>query len=273
MMREKAVRRTMSADGTELGYVPSGDGPPVLLVHGALSDHTRFDGVRPHLEAHVTVHAMDRRGRGLSGDGPDYAIEREYEDIAAVVDAIAETAGRPVSVYGHSSGGIYAYGATSLTANIAKLVLYDGWPPTTTELWDAPPEVIERMEALLETGEREEVVQTAARAAGLSDDELAAYRADPSWPARVAVAHTYPREERAGAQTVFDPEQAANITVPVLLVVGEHSSLSWRADAEAVATALPDARVMVFDGQGHGGDLLAPEVFAERLLTFLADTP
>lgn len=128
------------------------------------------------------------------------------------------------------------------------------------------------MEALLDKGERERVVETAARGAGLSDEELDAYRADPSWPARVAVAHTFPREERAGTGTIFDPERAANVTVPVLLVVGEHSPLSWRADAEAVAAALPDARVMVLDGQGHGGDLLAPETFAEHLLAFLAES-
>ena len=115
-MGEKTIRRTVSADGTEIGYGSSGEGPPVLLVHGALSDHMRFEALRPHLEPHATVYAMDRRGRGFSGDGPDYDIEREYEDVAAVVDAIALAADRPVRVYGHSSGGIYAYGAASLTA-------------------------------------------------------------------------------------------------------------------------------------------------------------
>ena len=268
-MGEKSIRRTISIDGTEIGYVSSGEGPPVLLVHGALSDHTRFEALWPYLEPHATVYAMDRRGRGLSGDGHAYAIEREYEDVATVVDAIAETAGRPVYVYGHSSGGIYAYGAASLTPNIARLVVYEGWPPTTADMWNAPLEFIEQLEALLEAGNREGVVETVARElAGLTDEELDAYRADPSWPARVAVAHTFPREERAGTGTVFDPERAANVTVPVLLVVGEHSPPSWRADAEAVAAALPDARVMVLDGQGHGGDLLAPETFAEHLLTF-----
>ena len=273
MMGEKTVRRTISVDGTEIGYVSSGQGPPVLLVHGALSDHTRFDALRPHLEPHVTVHAMDRRGRGLSGDGSEYAIEREYEDVAAVVDAIAQAAGRPVCVYGHSSGGIYAYGAAPLTSNIAGLVLYEGWPPTTAELWNAPLEFIEQLEALLEAGERERVVETVAgELAGLSDEELAAYRADPSWPARVAVTHTFPREERAGTGTVFELERAVTVPVPVLLVVGEHSPMSWRADAEAVAAALPDPRVMVLEGQGHGGDLLAPETFAERLLAFLGES-
>jgi pimeloyl-ACP methyl ester carboxylesterase len=273
MMGEKTIRRTISADGTEVGYVSSGEGPPVLLVHGALSDHTRFEALGPHLEPHATVYAMDRRGRGLSGDGPDYAIEREYEDVAAVADAIAATAGTTVCVYGHSSGGIYAYGAASLTANIAGLVLYDGWPPTTAELWNAPLEFIEQLETLLDKGEHERVVETVARElAGLTDDELDAYRTDASWPARVAAAHTFPREERAGTGTIFKPERAAEVTVPVLLVVGEHSPPAWRADAEVVAAALPDARVMVFEGQGHGGDLLAPETFAEHLLAFLAES-
>jgi pimeloyl-ACP methyl ester carboxylesterase len=81
-MIEQRVQGTVSADGTEIGYWTSGEGPPLVLVHGSMGDHTRWDSLRPHLEPHFTVHAMDRRGRGASGDGPDYRIEREYEDVS-----------------------------------------------------------------------------------------------------------------------------------------------------------------------------------------------
>ena len=269
---QPTVSHAISRDGTEIGYFTRGDGPPVLLVHGAGADHTRWGALGPYLEPHVTVHAMDRRGRGASGDHPDYSIEREYEDVAAVVDDIAEASGARVIVYGHSSGGIYAFGAALLTANIDRLVAYEGWPPTTADLWNGPPGLIERLEALLQAGERERALETVARElGGLSEEELDAYRADPSWAARVAVIHTFPREERAAVETAFDREHAASITVPTLLVVGDQSPASWRADAGSVAAALPDARIIVLEGQGHGADILAPEMFARHLLGFICE--
>ena len=78
-----------SHDHTEIAYWTSGDGPPVVLVHGTPADHTRWRPLLPYLERHVTVHAIDRRGRGASGDAPEYSLQREYEDVAAVVDAVA----------------------------------------------------------------------------------------------------------------------------------------------------------------------------------------
>ena len=101
------ITRVASRDGTEIRT--SGDGSPLVLVHGTPADHTRWQPMLPHLEPHVTVHAIDRRGRGASGDGPEYRLEREYEDVAAVVDAVAP-AGTRVDVYGHSHGGIVAFG-------------------------------------------------------------------------------------------------------------------------------------------------------------------
>jgi pimeloyl-ACP methyl ester carboxylesterase len=99
-----------------------------VLVHGASADHTRWRPLLPYLEPYVTVHALDRRGRGASGDAPEYRLEREYQDVAAVVDTVAPAAGQPVSVYGHSHGGIVAFGAAAMTTNVRRLVLYEGWP-------------------------------------------------------------------------------------------------------------------------------------------------
>jgi pimeloyl-ACP methyl ester carboxylesterase len=103
-LSESFVTRVVSRDGTEIAYWTSGDGPPLVLVHGAPADHTRWRPLLPYLESHATVHAMDRRGRGASGDAPDYHLAREFEDVAAVVDAVAEASRSAVDVYGHSFG-------------------------------------------------------------------------------------------------------------------------------------------------------------------------
>ena len=102
---EPTMTRVTSRDGTAIAYWTSGVGPPLLLVHGTSGVHERFAPLLPYLEPHVTVHAMDRRGRGGSGDAAAYDLAREFEDVAAVIDAIAETSGSLVDVYGHSFGG------------------------------------------------------------------------------------------------------------------------------------------------------------------------
>ena len=92
------MTRAVSADGTEIAYWSSGEGPPLVLVHGATADHNRWRPLLPYLEPRRTVLAVDRRGRGESGDAPDYHIAREFEDVAAVVDAVAEASGAAVDV-------------------------------------------------------------------------------------------------------------------------------------------------------------------------------
>jgi pimeloyl-ACP methyl ester carboxylesterase len=270
-MSGEVSRKVVSSDGTEIAYWSSGAGPPLVLVHGGLGDHTRWDALRPHLEPHVTVHAMDRRGRGGSGDHRDYALQRESEDVAAVVDAVAELSGSPVDVYCSSFGGLCAFGAVALTSNLRRLVLYEAWPPVHPDAFAPPAGCVERMEDQLAQGNSEAALELAYRElVGLTEKELAEIRAQPSWPARVAAAHTIPREERAFASATFDPEQAAAIDLPTLLLVGTESP-AWGTEARTVATALPDARIVHLEGQGHVADLLAPEVVAERLLTFLRE--
>ncbi|HEV2895162.1 MAG TPA: alpha/beta fold hydrolase, partial [Actinomycetota bacterium] len=122
---EATTRRVASRDGTEIAYWTTGEGPPLVLVHGAVADHTRWRLLLPYLEPHASVHALDRRGRGASGDGPAYSLAREFEDVAAVVDAVAEASGSAVDLYGHSFGGLCAFGGAALTASLGRLVLYE----------------------------------------------------------------------------------------------------------------------------------------------------
>ena len=260
--------RTTSRDGTEIGYFSSGHGPPLLLIHGGVGDHSRWDTLRTHLEPHVTVHAMDRRGRGASGDADTWSIEREYEDVAAVVDAIAAERGQAVDVYGHSMGGHVAFGAVPLTSNLRRLVLYEAWPMVDPSAIVPPHAFVERLEALLAESRNEEVVETLFRdAVGSAEEELAQVRAEPSWPGRVAAAPTIPREIRATFDHTFDPEQAAKVTVPTLLLVGGEAP--ERFQPGPVLAALPDARLAELRGQEHEADIVAPELVAEQLVAFL----
>jgi pimeloyl-ACP methyl ester carboxylesterase len=268
------ARHTVSADGTRIGWVSSGVGPPLLLVHGMVSDHHRWHPLLPHLEPHVTAHAMDRRGRGLSGDAPDHALVREFEDVAAVVDALADQTGADVDVYGHSSGGLVAFGAATLTSRIRRLVLYEGWPMPQPPEGLYPPGFAERLQAMVARGEQEAVAETFFREVlDLPAEQFEAYRAQPSWRHRVAAAHTIPREIRTELDARWDPDVAATITVPVLLVTGEDSPEAMRGEPETVAAGLPDARIVVVPDQGHVADVLAPAVFATLLLAFLQEEP
>lgn len=267
------MTRVASRDGTRIAYWTSGKGPPLVVVHGVAGDHTRWQPLLPHLEPYVTVHAMDRRGRGASGDARDYDLRRECEDVAAVVDAVAQTSGSSVALYGHSHGGFCAFGAATLTSNIDRLVLYEGWPVPDPAVFALPAEVEERMEALLAAGDRDAVVETAFRHFTLmTDEDLAGFRAAPSWHGRVAAAHTITREIRAEAQARLDSRLAARITMPTLLVVGARSADPAKVSVETVAAALPNARVAVFDSQGHVADVVVPEIFAHRMLAFLRDS-
>jgi pimeloyl-ACP methyl ester carboxylesterase len=203
---EATMTRVESRDGTEIAVWTSGQGPPLVLVHGAVADHTRWRPLLPHLEPQVTVHAMDRRGRGASGDTPGYAIEREFEDVAAVVDAVAAASGSATGLYGHSFGGLCAFGGATLTANIGRLVLYEGWPPADARARELPPGLGPRLDALLAEGNRDAVVETMFREVVLMPEaEITALRAQPAWPARVGAAPTIVRELRAIPQVLLDP--------------------------------------------------------------------
>lgn len=235
------------------------------------ADHTPWEPLLPYLDRHFTVHAMDRRGRGASGDGPTYSLQQEFEDVAAVVDAVAASSGREPDVYGHSSGGVYAFGAAALTTNMRKLVLYEGWPSLDPQPM-ASDAFIEQAEELLAAGDREGVVEALMRdLVQMSEDDPSTYRSLPAWRHRVATAHTIAREMRTEAQTRLDRRAAAQMSIPILMLVGKNTPASLKRDSEEVAAALPNARIEVLTGQQHTGDVLAPAAFAEVLMAFLDD--
>src|SRR5918997_49564 len=179
-----------SADGTRIACWRSGEGAPLVLVHGTAADHGRWRAVLPAFEQRFSVLAVDRRGRGDSGDSDGYDIQWEFEDVAAVVDSLGE----PAFLLGHSYGGLVALEAALRTENVRKLVLYDpGIEVAGEEV--SPQDVIERLEMLLEAGDRDGVVETTMReVAGLPPETVEYMRSQPAWQARVDAAHTIPRE-------------------------------------------------------------------------------
>jgi len=180
-----------SKDGTMIAYQRSGTGPPLVLVHGTTADHTRWAPVLPAFEQYFTVYAVDRRGRGGSGDARQYAIEREFEDIVALVNSIEE----PVFLLGHSYGALCSLEVARRTTHLRKLVLYEPPIPTGIEIY--PSEVVTRIQALLDAGDREGAVTTFLQdIAHVPPHEMEILRSAPSWSGRIAAAHTSFREMR-----------------------------------------------------------------------------
>jgi pimeloyl-ACP methyl ester carboxylesterase len=259
-------RSVVSPDGTSIAYWCTGSGRPLVLLHGTSANHTRWRSVLHLLEPHVTVCAVDRRGRGGSGDAEDYEIEREFDDVAAVVDVVARDAGEPVDLFGHSYGAVCAIEGALRTAGVRRLVLYE--PPFAYDS-DASS-VVERLEALLAEGRREEMVETFFReVAKASEEDLAVLKSLPAWQARVDAAHTILREERVGFDYRFQPERFSVLEVPTLLLEGSRSPDFLRRSTAMAAAALPDAEVVTLEGQQHVAMDTAPEMLAGAVLAFL----
>jgi pimeloyl-ACP methyl ester carboxylesterase len=251
------------ADGVPIACSRSGAGTPLLLVHGTTADRTRWGPLLRPLGERFTVYAMDRRGRGASGDAAEYSIEHEAKDVAAVVDAIG-----PVDVVAHSYGALCSLEAALHAHRIRKLVLYE--PPFGEQIY--APGTIERIAALLEQGKPEAVVTTffldVARVPSAEVDML---RALPNWPARIAAAHTVVRELRADEAYRFEPARFARLGVETLLLLGGDSPAFFRAAVEAVHAAIATSRVVVMPGQQHAAMNTAPELFLREVLAFLAE--
>jgi pimeloyl-ACP methyl ester carboxylesterase len=217
----------------------------------------------PLLEPHVTVHAMDRRGRGGSGDAADFALEREVEDVVAVVEAI----GPRVDVFGHSQGALYVLEALLGTSAIHRAVLYE---PAIE--YGAPPELRNRLADLVAAGRAEEAItQFLLDMAGLTPAQIERSRALPSWSGRVAAAHTIVREEEASATYRFDATRFAGCDVPVLLLDGTESPPELRDSTARVARSLPHSRVVPLVGHGHVAMLADPGLVAGQILGFVGD--
>lgn len=244
-------------------------GPALLLVHGATADHTTWRNVGPAFAATRRVLAIDRRGRGASGDAATYSIEREYEDIAAAADLISGETGGPVDVVGHSYGGRVGLGASLRTPAIRRLVVYEG-APVPAGMSYRPPGMVETVRAALDRGDNETALATfLAGIVGMSEAALDAYRADPVWPTRVAAAPTILREVEAEASAAASLDALGRVTAPVLLVLGSISRSPFRIGTDELASRLADARVVTIAGAAHAAHHTHAAEFVRMVESFL----
>jgi pimeloyl-ACP methyl ester carboxylesterase len=266
---ERPSRLVAAPDGTPIAIFTSGAGPPVALVHGASADHTTFRVVGPMLARRFTVHAIDRRGRGASGDAAVYEVEREFEDVAAVTEALAGEAEAAVVAVGHSFGGRVALGAALRTSAIRAVVCYEGAPPAAEDAYQ-PAGAEERVRRRLAAGDGDGALAIFLREiVGMSEADLASYRADPVWPRRAAAARTIVRELDAEASPAASLDALGGVRQPVLQVLGGASRPAFRLATEVLDGRLPDGRIVVIDGARHAAHHTHPDQFVAAVEGFI----
>jgi pimeloyl-ACP methyl ester carboxylesterase len=258
-----------SRDGTPIAVFSSGDGPPLILVHGATADHTAFRVLGPRLAGRFTIAAIDRRGRGASGDGPAYAIEREYEDVVAVAEALAAGSGAPVAVFGHSYGGRCALGAALMSDEIGRVISYEGAPTPPGSSYH-PVGIEARLRERLAAGDRDGALAAfLTEVVGMPAADLADYRADPIWPVRAAAAGTILRELEAEADPAASLERLGSVRQPVLQLLGGESLPIFREATVALDERLADGRIVVIAGARHAAHHTHPDEVVRAIEGFL----
>ena len=260
-----------SPDGTEIAFERTGSGPPLVLVHGAGGDHNlwEFFDVRTTLADHCTVYAIDRRGRGGSGDASAHDLGREVADVVAVVEAVDE----PVTLFGQSYGALCALEAALRTDHLRRLIVYEGIVSGDDETKRAIiDELLAEIQPLVDEGQSEEAFEFLMQAVGVPSEVIETVRSTPAWDEMSYGAEKLPRELRTFGEYEFDPSRFEAVTTPTLLLVGEESDPTLRAGTEAVAEALPNSRIETIEGHGHGANLTAPDRFTDEVLSFVRES-
>jgi len=259
--------RVTGADGVSIGLLTAGTGPALLLVHGGMACLEGWEPMWAGLAGRWRVTAMDRRGRGSSGDAEPYALGKEYDDIAAVAAILAQEAGGPVDVFAHSYGATCALGAAARGAPFRRMALYEPAGPQTS-----PAEWAERVTALIGEGRAgRAMISFLIEILGLTSGQVEDLKNAPrAYDVLPIVSATMPRE--AHALTSVDlPGLAAAVTAPALLLLGA-TSPAWAGDiTREVAAALPTAELAVLPGQGHLAVDSDPDLVVAELRRFFGD--
>ncbi|HEY7133323.1 MAG TPA: alpha/beta fold hydrolase [Candidatus Limnocylindrales bacterium] len=267
-----------SPDGVGIAVFASGEPrrPPIVLVHGATADHTTWRTSGPLLADGHALFAIDRRGRGASGDatpGTPYDIEREFDDLASLADAVAAATGRPVDVVGHSYGGRIGLGAALRTDTIRRLVVYEGAPPAPDGGYqDEDAATLHRVETLVAAGNRDEALATFMREiVGMPEADLADFRSNPIWPRRAAAVDTTIRELRAETSPAASLDALGAVRQPVLQVLGGASAAPFAAATHALDARLRDGRIVTIEGARHAAHHTHAGAFVAAVEAFLAE--
>jgi pimeloyl-ACP methyl ester carboxylesterase len=238
-----------SADGTTIAYDRSGSGPPVVLVGGAFGDRREATvaGLVEVLSPQFTVYNYDRRGRGESGDTQPYALQREIDDVASIIDV----AGSGAMVFGGSSGGALALECVAAGLPISKLAVFE--PPYVTDPASPPLPSEAELRELVVAGRRGDAVELfLTKGAEMTSEAVAQLKASPFWPEVEAVAHTLAYEAAVVGAGPVPVERFAVISVPTLVLYGTKSSRRMQDAARAVADTVHQARLQPLEGQAHG---------------------
>ncbi|MFC4857933.1 alpha/beta fold hydrolase [Actinophytocola glycyrrhizae] len=259
--------KAVSRDGTMIAYDQVGTGVPVVIVGAALQGRASYQPLAEALAARFTVFNYDRRGRGDSGDTAPYAVEREIEDLAAVIVA----AGGPAAVYGHSSGAGLVLHAAAHGLPIDKIVLHE-LPFDPDEDESATREEAARYRSLIEENRPGDAVELFLASAGMPPELVAHVRNDPAMVANAPTLLYDPFEimstdSRNGRTPA---EQATAVTTEALVLAGTEGPPWMAVTARELADALPQGQLRVMPGQGH---VVPPEVLAPVLIEFLMVSP
>ncbi|MFC7304641.1 alpha/beta fold hydrolase [Streptomyces monticola] len=258
-----------SRDGTTIAYERTGDGPAVVLVGGGLDDGAENAPLAAELSGRFTVYNYARRGRAGSGDTPPYALERETEDLAALIGAAGGTA----HVYGVSTGGALVLEAAAAgVTGMDRIGVYEV-PYSLAEQWPRQwREYVAAVRGLLADGRRDDALVCFMRLAGSPEEEIEAARNSPYWPGMVALAHTLAYDAACLGDGRPPRDRLAVITRPALVITGgvhPPGSPDWMlalaGAADAIAECVPHARRVRLEGQTHVAD---PKVIAPLLTEF-----
>jgi pimeloyl-ACP methyl ester carboxylesterase len=257
------MKHVQSADGTAIAYQEAGEGSPVILVAGAFCTRDSTAPLAAALADRCRVFNVDRRGRGDSGDAPAYAVQREIEDLGAVIEA----AGGSAAVFGHSSGATLALRAGAAGLPIPALVLYE--PPILID--DSRPapgsDLADRIAEFVAHGRRGDAVELfQLEGVGLSAETVAQIRTAHFRPWLESLAHTLPYDAQITGDLSI-PDSAREVTVRTLVLTGSSSWPFLQIGAAALAQALTDGQLRTLEGDSHD---INPETTANAILDFLA---
>jgi pimeloyl-ACP methyl ester carboxylesterase len=270
------------------------------MVHGATDDRTRWRRVLPLLRPECTVYALDRRGRGGSGDTPPYSPAREVNDLTTVLRWVSQRHGTPVDLLGHSAGAILALAAATRrepaplplpepvpepvavaveergrpsvpspsVPPVRRLVLYE--PPLSLPARCQPADLPERLRVLLAAGDRDGAVRAFLREGPrLTEAEIARVRASSRWGRLLNLAHTVLYDARVAGEYAPDPQSLVDFQAPTLLLLGGRSPTWIRSATETLAAGLAHGRIVVLPDEGHAAMDTAKELWASEVLRFL----
>src|ERR671912_349808 len=261
--------KVTSSDGIQIAFDRLGDGPPVIVVCGAMCDRALMRPTAEELAKHFTVFNYDRRGRGDSGDTAPYAVEREIEDIGALI----VEAGGTASVYGHSSGAGLVLHAAAHGLPITKIVLHDPpyAPDGDEEARRISREYGENLKAMLAEDRRGDAVELFMTMVGMPQQMIEGMRHTPRWAELEAMAPTLAYDSEVmgdiGRDGTIPVDQASRVTVPALVLTGG-ADYPWMTDVgRRLADAMPKGRHRVLEGQEH---VVPPDVLVPVLAEFFA---